>query len=150
MALAPTPANQDVLFYILPGDAPSDLDQFVLKLLNKIHRQGRQADLLLPDEATAQKFEERIWGLRPESFIPCSLNGDFKAPFQLYTQFPATPGNDVLINLNPAFEPMRAIEDGAYHRLIEILDQSPQRIELGRERWRQYKKLGLTPTSHKL
>ncbi|MDR9498471.1 MAG: DNA polymerase III subunit chi [Hydrogenovibrio sp.] len=150
MSAAQRPENQDVLFYILPGQDPAELDRFVLKLIHKIHRQSRRADLLVADQATALKLETDIWGMQPQSFVPCSVNAEMPAPFQIHTAFPQTPGNDVLINLNPELDPEQAITTARYHRLIEVLDQTPERIELGRKRWRQYKQLGLTPTSHKL
>jgi DNA polymerase-3 subunit chi len=68
------------------------------------------------------------------------------APIQLFGEQISRACQDVLINLHPDFY----APFNQYQRTIELLDQSEELIEKGRERWRQYKSLGLVPTVHKI
>ena len=142
----------DVLFYVLPSDTQAQLDHFLVKLIKKMHKQSRQADILVADNDQADHLSERIWAAAPDAFIANSIAQALPAPFQLWPQppTPQTAGADVVVNLDPQLDPTTLVETLSYQRRVEVLDQSEQRIALGRTRWRAYQRLGLTPTVHKL
>lgn len=136
----------EVVFYILASNTAEQKQAFTCKLLQKIHTEQRRADLLLPNQATMHALDMAIWQYKPESFIPHVIAGEAPAPIQLYAHTLTQGCNDCLINLHSEFQP----QFNRYQRVIEILDQTETLIELGRERFKQYRKLGITPTVHKI
>ncbi|MBN2607242.1 MAG: DNA polymerase III subunit chi, partial [Thiotrichales bacterium] len=93
-----------------------------------------------------QRLDIALWQFRPETFIPHAIALEVSAPIQLWVQQVSEPCEDVLLNLHTDF----AEDFKQYTRTIEVLDQSEALIERGRERWRQYKALGIEPTIHKI
>ncbi len=141
-----SPTEQDVLFYILSSSDISARDVFISKLVNKIYTENRQADIRLASAEDCERLDLAIWQFKPESFIPHSIAKKVGAPIQLWHDQIEQPCNDVLLNLHPIFPE----QCQHYARTIEVLDQSPELIEMGRVRWKQYKAQGIEPTVHKL
>ena len=137
---------QDVLFYVLSSHTPEARMQFLAKLLNKVWSERRNCDVRFADLSEAQRFDLQLWDYRPSSFIPHAVAQEMPAPIQLYGAQITQSCGDVLVNLHPEL----ASNIMSYQRNIEILDQSEYLIEMGRIRWKQYKKQGLEPTVHKL
>ncbi len=140
------PTTQDVLFYILNSTDPQKREQFLSKLLKKIWNEQRQCDVRFETEQEAQRYDLTLWNIQPHSFIPHSLLKQEPAPIQLYGPTILTPCHDVLINLHPEFP----LQFNHYQRTIELLDQSSYLVQMGRERWKQYRAHGLHPTVHKI
>ncbi len=138
--------SADVLFYVLNSHEPNEREAFLSKLLNTIWKQKRQADVRFANETEAQRYDLTLWNYKPESFIHHAFMQETKAPIQLYGAEVALPCADVLINMHPEFPQ----NYGLYRRTIEVLDQSEFLIQMGRERWKAYKKAGIEPTVHKI
>lgn len=141
-----TSATAEVVFYILNSNDPSSREQFMSKLLNKIIREKRQADVLFETLTDAQRYDLNLWQFQPESFIPHSLSHEESAPIQLYAGKITQPSFDILLNHQMQFPDIF----NQYQRTIEILDQTQHLIEMGRERFKRYKQLGITPQVHKI
>lgn len=136
----------ELVFYVLNSSSFEEREAFLVKLLNKAQQQSRQVDVRFAHMQDAQRFDQKLWCEPPHSYIPHGMAQDIVAPIQLYGEQIPHFCNDVLINLHPEFyDPFTN-----YKRTIELLDQSEELIEKGRQRWRQYKALGLTPTVHKI
>lgn len=138
--------EKDVLFYVLETQDTAPRDAFIAKLVNKIYQQNRLCDVRCGNEQDTQRIDQAIWQFRPEAFIPHAIALEVKAPIQLWSQQVVEPCEDVLLNLHTDFPE----NFQQYARTIEVLDQSEALIERGRERWRQYKALGVEPTVHKI
>ncbi|UQB42731.1 DNA polymerase III subunit chi [Thiomicrospira microaerophila] len=136
----------ELVFYVLNSSSFNEREAFLVKLLNKAQQQARQVDVRFVQLQDAQRFDQKLWCEPPHSYIPHGVEQNIDAPIQLYGDQIIHPCKDVLINLHPDFY------DGfkAYQRIIELLDQSDELIEKGRQRWRQYKSLGLEPVVHKI
>lgn len=137
---------RDVLFYVLNSTDPQSREAFLSKLLKKIWSEKRLCDVRFETEQEALRYDLTLWNTQPQSFIPHSVQGEVKAPIQLYGDLIHTPCKDVLINLHPEF-PEHFTQ---YQRTIELLDQSEYLIQMGRERWKAYKNQGIEPTVHKI
>jgi DNA polymerase III subunit chi len=136
----------ELVFYVLNSSSFQAREAFLIKLLNKAQQQTRQVDVRFAQQQDAHRFDQKLWCEPPHSYIPHGLVKDIHAPIQLYGEQIIQPSKDVLINLHPEFYD----KFNQYQRTIELLDQSEDLIEKGRQRWRQYKALGLTPTIHKI
>ncbi len=139
-------SQQDVLFYVLQSNDQLSRDNFVTKLINKINNEQRKVDICLSSTDDCLRLEQAIWSYKPQSFIANSIAKSSTSPVQLWDKKVAQPCLDVLLNLHTNF-PDNFLK---YNRAIEILDQSEELIEMGRNRWKQYKQQGIEPTLIKI
>ncbi len=137
-------------FYVLPGDAPAARDQLGCRLAEKACKMGHQVYLHAESEAHARRLDELLWTFRAGSFLPHALLGDDpQPPPQVLignAGGAAPPARDVLINLAAD---MPDFFD-RFGRVAEIVDQSEDVKQAGRERFRRYREHGCQPETHKL
>lgn len=138
--------SADVLFYVLNSSDIATREHFISKLIRKILDEARQADILFNSIEAAQRFDLSLWSDQAEAFMPHAVNHEVKAPIQLFGDTVEHPQKDVLLNLHTEFQP----DFKQYQRTIEILDQTESLIQKGRERFKQYRALGIEPTVHKI
>ncbi|MCC6302115.1 MAG: DNA polymerase III subunit chi [Gammaproteobacteria bacterium] len=137
-------------FYILPGDAPAARDQLGCRLAEKACKMGHKVYLHTESEAHARRLDELLWTFRAGSFLPHALLGDDPQPAPPVligrTGGAEPPARDVLINLATAMPDFL----DRFGRVAEIVDQSAEVKQAGRERFRRYRELGCQPETHKL
>jgi len=138
--------EKDVIFYVLGTETAQQREAFIAKLVNKIHQEKRLCDIRFSSEEEMTRCDLSLWHYKPEAFIPHSIQKTVQAPIQLWTDPVTTPCEDVLLNVHPDFPQIFQ----RYNRTIEVLDQTEHLIQMGRERWKAYKKEGLEPTVHKI
>jgi DNA polymerase-3 subunit chi len=136
----------ELVFYVLNSSGFREREAFLVKLLAKAQQQQRKVDVRFGEVQDAQRFDQKLWCEPPHRYIPHGVEHTPAAPIQLFGEKISRSCQDVLINLHPDFY----ASFNHYERTIELLDQSEELIEKGRERWRQYKALGLVPTVHKI
>lgn len=136
----------DVLFYVLATQDAASRQAFIAKLVNKIWQQRRHCDICCQHQAELSALDEAIWQFKSEAFIPHAIALSYPAPIQLWSESVVTPCQDVLLNGHPDFP--QNFQN--YQRAIEVLDQSPELIQRGRERWKKYQSLGFDPVLHKI
>lgn len=141
-----TSVPTEVVFYILNSSDLNSREQFMSKLLNKVVSENRQADVLFETLTEAQRYDLNLWQFQPQSFIPHSLSHEESAPIQLYAEKVTKPCFDILLNHQMQFPE----NFNQYQRTIEILDQTQHLIEMGRERFKRYKQMGIEPQVHKI
>ena len=138
--------SQDVLFYVLNTSDLESREAFLIKLIQKTQQQKRRVDIRFAQLSDAQRFDQKLWAQPVHGYLPHAVEHQIDAPIQLFGATIQKAARDVLINLNPEFYP--AFNE--YQRTIELLDQSQELIEKGRQRWREYKQAGFEPTVHKI
>lgn len=136
----------EVVFYILNSNDDAAKDHFTCKLLNKIYSEQRQADLLCMDDQQAQRLDLNLWAFKPQAFIPHAIAHQMPAPIQIFADQVESSCQDVLLNLHSQLPS----DWQSYQRVIEVLDQSPELIQLGRDRFKYYRSLEIEPTVHKI
>ncbi|MBN2866874.1 MAG: DNA polymerase III subunit chi [Thiotrichales bacterium] len=141
-----TSAQPEVVFYILNSSDLTSREQFMSKLLKKVVSEQRSADVVFETPTEAQRYDLSLWQYQPQSFIPHSLSRAEQAPIQLYAQTVSKPCFDILLNHQTQFPEVFS----QYQRTIEILDQTPHLIEMGRARFKHYRQLGIEPQVHKI
>lgn len=112
------------------------------QLAAKAWRAGLPVFLRGADEAQCAELDELLWCFKGETFIAHNLYSDNpSAPVVIGTeQAPLTP-QGLLINLHPT------IAEGCeqFSRIIEIVNQQPEQLELARENFRLYRQRGYAP-----
>jgi DNA polymerase-3 subunit chi len=136
-------------FYILKPGYPKELYRFVCQLIEQVYGQGRRIYVNLGQDAEARHLDQLLWNYREGSFVPHGLlsEADPKiTPVLLGSGWDPIDENDVLITLAPvAPEFFRR-----FQRVAEIIDQDPERLRAGRERYRWYRDLGCDLRVHEM
>jgi DNA polymerase III subunit chi len=139
-----------VSFYVLPTQSDQERLIFACKLVEKAYRSSNRIYILTESDAQSRLMDNLLWTFRAGSFIPHHLY-DGKIPtienrILLGTLNAPEPWQKIIINLSgqqPA--------DLEYsERIMEILDASATVKQAGRERYRHYKHLGLTISTHNM
>ena len=137
-------------FYILSTTSEQDRYQFVCKLAEKIFRQKQKAFFLTPSIEDSENLDDLLWSFRPTSFIPHQIiqNNTHSLFDQLLISNQDIPDNwsGILVNLTQQLTPN--IE--RLTRIIEIIDNNEVCLTKGRQRYRHYKKMNLSPDTHKI
>jgi DNA polymerase-3 subunit chi len=138
-----TPPTQ-VDFYVLESAPADEAERFICRLCEKVYRLGQRTCILGPPDQL-ERLDELLWTFRPESFIPHARTADSSErkalPVRLQTQLEEHSGCDVLVNLLPTVPRQAAGES----RIVELVYDEPACRAASRERFRQYRSLGLTP-----
>lgn len=132
--------TERVDFYILKGAHPSARDVFACRLVEKAYQRQLAVLLLAADEGQARQLDELLWTFDDDSFVPHALLRDGALPDPLTPVHIAldparVPASDLVLNL-AGCEP-DALQ--RFARIAEIMDEDPERLRRGRERFRQYR-----------
>ena len=134
-------------FYILPAEDPAARDLLACRLTEKACKMGHKVYLHTDTAGHARQLDELLWTFRAGSFLPHALADgapEPAAPILIGSGDAAPPVRDVLINLAAAVPPFF----GQFERVAEIVDQSAEVKQAGRERFRFYRDQGCPPESH--
>ena len=126
---------------------PSDL---ALRMVRKAYRQG-VAVCVTASPAILQQLDHALWSAEDRDFVPhlrwpgAKPEVCQRTPIWLCESVPDAPGTPtVLINVG-AEAPAAPL---ALSRLIELVSRDVDAAALGRQRWRNYKALGLEIRHH--
>ena len=120
--------------------APDRLD-VVRKLVQKAHQGGQQILVYTRDEHLAERLDAYLWSVPNLSFLPhvrCGHSLSGETPVLIGAQADGLARLDVLINLDR--EPPQFFS--RFERLLEVVGNEPDDIQMGRERYRYYKERG--------
>lgn len=132
-------------FYVLaaPGLSPSEL---ACRLCLKAWESGHRIALLAGGEAEANELDSLMWDCPPGRFLPHGQDsrGD-AAPVRITTRAAdLSADRDLVVNLAEAPIP----EPGRFRRLLEIVPADERQRDASREKFRQYRALGLDCKKH--
>ncbi len=141
---------QRVDFYVLEGSDARERWRFACRIIDKAFEAEQRVLVFLDNETELTAFDDLLWTFAQDSFVPhepLSSESDWEeTPVLLSCALaPKTPA-DVVVNLGsnvPA-----AVAQSA--SVIEIIDADATRRQTGRVRYKQYKEMGVEPTTHKL
>lgn len=135
-------------FYILEDAQEEKSLHFVCQYIEKVYQEHKRIYLHTASYATAEKLDKLLWIFRDDSFLPHQLfdkKNTWNAPIEIgYCESPKQ--GDLLINLTQAIP----VFYQQFNHLIEIVFAEPTVQQLARERYRQYRDLGLELTTHKI
>ena len=124
---------------------------FACRLLRKASRQGVRVLVRAP-AARLQRLDRELWTFDERDFVPHARWAGGAAAPAVATRTPiwlvdGEPPADcppVLVNLGA---PM-VTEPARFARIIEIVSGEEDELQAGRQRWRDYKRLGLPLKQH--
>lgn len=134
-------------FYLIakPRFAAEPL-KLVCELARKAHDSGKSTLILARDMAQAEELDDLLWAFDPDAYLPHQIAGqdedDEVTPVLIAAPDSDTPSRPLVINLR---------DDawlGACERVLEVVPADPAAREPLRERWKQYKALGLDLAKH--
>jgi DNA polymerase III subunit chi len=138
-----------VSFYLLPDKPHNELStapaHFALacQLCADFYRAKQRVFVYTADQQQAEAFDELLWQFDAERFVPHNLSGEgpkYGAPVEISWQAPRQ-NRAVLINLAdtvPAFA-------NRFSHIIEFVPSDAQLKAQARERFKQYRQLGISP-----
>ena len=146
----PAAATPRVDFYVLPGSEARARLKFACRIAEKAYLAGQRVFVWLEDAAELRSFDELLWTFADRSFVPHEIYGDARqwqdTPVLLGWETQPEQPFDVLLNLGSDV-PAAAARAG---RIAEIVDAEEPRRRAGRNRFRHYRELGLTPETHNI
>ena len=134
-------------FYLLSSE--SGMERFACIMASKAHTAGNNVYIHTNSEDATKKLDDLLWTFRDVSFIPhevydASENNEAPVTIGFGDLFP--DHRQVLINLDgniPEFA-------DKFSRVIEIVENSENKKEIARERYRLYKKDNYEMHNHKI
>ena len=142
-------------FYVIADSDPATKFRFACRLVNKAYRQGHRVFVYVDDEADASHFDELLWTLGDDSFVPHALSGTGPAAPDLMQpptrvlighEEPNADHDDVLVSLSSDVPPFFS----RFERLAELVGAATQDKTSSRERFCYYRECGYPLQTHKL
>ncbi len=136
-------------FYILKATAPDSRLQFACRLTEKAYGLENKVYAHTANPRDAKRMDELLWTFRQGSFIPHQLlteTSERRAPVSVGTGNQHEPDGDLLINLDDA-PPGFA---NGFDRVAEIIAGDEVSLQAGRERFKYYREMGLSPETHQI
>ena len=134
-------------FYVLAGPAQS-AHQLVCRLAMMAWEQGHRVAVIAADQGEAESLDETMWDYPAGRFLPHQ-----KGPSPAHTPIcidvsgaDITPDRDVVINLADPAVP----DPSRFSRLLEIVPGAEQERQASRDKFREYRKMGLEPAHIKI
>ncbi|MCQ8105600.1 DNA polymerase III subunit chi [Methylomonas sp. SURF-2] len=143
------PSVPEVVFYVLASSSQHERQDFACRLIEKIYRGGRFCYVLTDNMQQAAELDKTLWTFRAGSFVPHQLYTD-RLPAQQNTILIGgnaipEPWQNIIVNLSRHYPPTVAPTE----RIVEILDNSEESKQAGRQRYKHYLEAGLPILTHK-
>jgi DNA polymerase-3 subunit chi len=142
--------TERVDFYVLKSATPKQRWIFACRLAEKAYLSDLKVVILQDNLSEARALDELLWTFNERSFVPHELCIDEKfdamTPVHLGLDAGKLPAVDLLVNLTDR------MPEGfdRFARVAEIMDADPERLRLGRERFKSYRDLKVTMQSHQI
>lgn len=155
-----SPSQSQAQFYLMPKDAQQlsnapkqALEQVYLLACQLAERAFATQELVYihcQDQQQAYAIDELLWQFEPQSFVPHNLKGEGPlggAPVEIgFDRLGANKKRHLLINLADQV-PQFAVNFG---QIIDFVANDDNLKAIARERYRQYRNLGITLTTQDL
>ncbi len=147
-----TDASKDIPrvdFYVSKAKepAPQFALQTVCRIAEKAFSAGHRIHICVSSSNDCEKLDALLWTFRDRSFIPHEISDTPipNCPVTLSTRIDAKH-SDMLLNVTHEVpENFRQ-----FQRIAEIIDNQPESVVTGRERYRFYRESGLDPQHHEV
>ncbi|MDY7218979.1 DNA polymerase III subunit chi [Denitrificimonas sp. JX-1] len=131
-----------VEFYVLPTTQTADRLNAACRLAHKAWHAGFTTFIRCADTKQQAQLDEMLWTFRRPSFIPHALYSDHcHAPVILAIDERPQHTPCVLINLHPKI----SSHLDCFNRVIEIVNQDPEQLNISRHNFVNYRKQGYKP-----
>ena len=141
-------------FHLLPGDSDTQaLQNYTERLICKIHRLGHPLYLRAADHQQAMQWDERLWQLSAEAFVPHALataEPDWRHRILIGhppVPLPAGPGGEtVLLNLSSPVPENFA----SFARVLEVAASADLPPKEENPHYSFYRQQGYDPICHRI
>ena len=132
-------------FYVLARPTQS-AGELACKLAMKAWEQGHRVLVRVENDEEARRLDEQMWDCPAGRFLPHGRGAAAaNAPVGIETADGGAAGErDLLINL--CTEAVTDVE--RFRRVLEIVPAEPGQRDASREKFRNYRALGLSPETH--
>jgi DNA polymerase-3 subunit chi len=145
-----SPSLPEVSFYVLATQDQQQRQDFACKLIEKIYRSGYFPYVLTDSAEQAEQIDNALWTFRAGSFIPHQIyRGEipaFTGTILIGSENIPDGWQKIVVNLSSLYPPTTAPTE----RILEILDNSEECKQAGRQRYRHYQQAELAITTHKM
>jgi DNA polymerase-3 subunit chi len=136
-------------FFVLEGSDARARWRYACQEIEKAFLAEERVLVWLDNEADVAAFDDLLWTFADRSFIPhepLSPESDWEeSPVLLSAGREPPSAPQTIVNLAMGAPP--GLERAS--RLVEIIDADPARRQAGRERFKQYRAMGVEPVTHK-
>jgi DNA polymerase-3 subunit chi len=136
-------------FYILAASKPASRLQFACRLTEKAYSLNNRVYAHASSPAEAEQLDKLLWTFKQGSFIPHEALGENeaeRAPVRIGTPDRFENEGELLINLTDTAPDFAT----NYTRVVEIVDGQEASRLAGRNRFKQYRTMGLEPVTHQI
>lgn len=135
-------------FYILPDDLTASLQLFACRLAEKAWQQDNRILIKTTSVEESQRMDDLLWTFSDGSFIPHAMGGDedeAEHPIVICHDSCNEDDFQLLINLSNESATQTRIP-----RVAEIVNQEPQRKNMGRDHFKRYREQGFELHHHEI
>jgi len=136
-------------FYVLAGSNPRDRWKFACQQVEQAFLAEERVLVWFDNADDVAKFDDLLWTFADRSFVPhepVSAESDWDETPVLLSAGPLPPSPpQLIVNLSDQLP----ADAASAARIVEIIDDDAARKQAGRERFRQYRALGIEPETHK-
>jgi DNA polymerase-3 subunit chi len=136
-------------FFVLEGSDARARWRYACQEIEKAFLAEERVLVWLDNEADVAAFDDLLWTFADRSFIPhepLSPESDWEeSPVLLSAGREPPSAPQTIVNLAMGAPP----DLERVSRLVEIIDADPARRQAGRERFKQYRAMGVEPVTHK-
>ncbi|ENX31898.1 hypothetical protein F889_03788 [Acinetobacter colistiniresistens] len=132
-----------ISFYLFENSAERQVES-ACRLCRKILNQHPQIWWYCTDADLQTELDELLWRFDPVSFIPHSID-QVTSPVCISAELP--PSSDwIVFNFNN--HALEQTQD--FRHIIEIIENNEAAKQIGREKFKMYRRLGIEPRTFKL
>ena len=132
-----------ISFYLFEK-SPERQVESACRLCRKILRNAAKVWLHCPDIEMQQQLDERVWSFDPTSFIAHGID-QIDAPICISSRLPESLDWIVFNFNNQALEQVTQ-----FSHIIEIIENAESAKQIGREKYKAYRRMGVSPQTFKL
>lgn len=132
-----------ISFYLFEK-SPERQVESTCRLCRKILRQPAKIWLHCSDQDTQQELDERLWSFDPSSFLAHGID-QTEAPICISSRLPDSE-DWIVFNFNK--QPLEQVQQ--FGHIIEIIENDETAKHIGREKFKAYRRLGISPQTYKL
>ena len=138
-------------FYVTKDNAPQFALRTTCRIAEKAFTAGHRIHIHMNSEKDCEKLDALLWTFRDRSFVPHEISpvpiNDCPVTISSEKSPEMTSGHtDFLVNASDQIPE----NFKQFQRIAEIIDNRPESIHAGRERYRFYRENGLDPQHHEV
>lgn len=133
-------------FYVLAEGARLNRERLICRLAGKAYAHGKRAYIHTGTNEEAMRLDDLLWTFEDIGFLPHERAEDRPNPDTPILVGCGTEPQTATVLITTAHPVPAFIE--RYERVLEVVDQDPERLKRSRQRYRDYQARGLSPHKH--